>query len=160
VTGSNLGSELRRAWLGYQLRIDEAMHREGFKRRYPDGRVLRLCSGTEAPTISAIGRELGISRQGAAKLVAGLSERGYVVVVPSQSDRRMKVVSVTPRARAYLNAIHSARRSIDGELRDSLGPEPIAALERLAAALSQGDRSRQDELWRRVQHAAIDTDDR
>ena len=31
----------------------------------PDGRVLRLCSAEGGATISSIGRELGITRQGA-----------------------------------------------------------------------------------------------
>ncbi len=70
-----LGVALRRAWLGYQLRVDRAMAEAGFgERRFPDGRVLRMCSGEAGSTISAIGRELGITRQGASKVVTHLRD--------------------------------------------------------------------------------------
>src|SRR5882672_11311090 len=73
-----LGPALRRAWLGYQRRLDEAMAAAGFdERRFPDGRVLRMCSGPAGATTSQIGRELGITRQGAGKIVGSLRDRGY-----------------------------------------------------------------------------------
>ena len=73
-----IGAALRRAWLGYQLRLDRAMADAGFgERRFPDGRVLRVCSGQTGSTIAAIGRELGITRQGASKVVAHLRDSGY-----------------------------------------------------------------------------------
>src|SRR5580700_10082906 len=98
-----LGPALRRAWIGYQLRLDEAMAAAGFgERRFPDGRVLRLCSNPAGSTISAIGREIGITRQGAAKVVAHLSDRGYVSVADSASSGREKSVTVTARGMEYL----------------------------------------------------------
>ena len=93
-----LGAALRRAWLGYQLRLDGAMAEAGFgDRRFPDGRVLRACSGEAGSTISAIGRELDITRQGASKVVAHLRERGYVAVADSRTSKREKSVVLTPR---------------------------------------------------------------
>src|ERR1035438_8562781 len=63
-----LGASLRSAWLGYQLRLDRAMAEAGFgERKFPDSRVLRVCSVDAGSTISAIGRELGVTRQGASK---------------------------------------------------------------------------------------------
>src|ERR1039458_6918508 len=54
-TSLGLGAALRRAWLGYQLRLDRAMAEAGFgERKFPDGRVLRLCSSEAGSTISAI----------------------------------------------------------------------------------------------------------
>ena len=71
-----LGPALRRAWVGYQRRLDRAMADAGFdERRFPDGRVLRLCSRPAGSTISSIGRELGITRQGAGKVVSHLHDR-------------------------------------------------------------------------------------
>ena len=89
---AGLGPALRRAWLGYQLRLDAAMADAGFgERRFPDGRVLRLCSGQAGSTISAIGRELGITRQGASKVVGQLRDRGYVAVADSADQQEGKV---------------------------------------------------------------------
>ena len=72
-----LGPALRSAWVAYQVRLDTAMAEAGYgERRFPDGRVFRLCLDQSGSTISAIGRELGITRQGASKVVGQLRESG------------------------------------------------------------------------------------
>jgi len=131
-----LGPALRRAWVGYQRRLDAAMAAAGFDdRRFPDGRVLRVCAGSVETTISQIGRELRITRQGAAKVVAGLRERRYVTVTASPSNGREKIVRLTPRAVDYLAAQRKAVRSISRQLRSQLGQESFAALLLLLDAL-------------------------
>jgi len=124
-----LGPLLRRAWLGYQLRLDEAMADAGFgERRFPDGRVLRLCSDHAGSTISGIGRELGITRQGAGKVVAHLRDRGYVSVADSATSGREKSVTITSRGTEYLAAQRKATRSIERHLRAELGDGGFSAL--------------------------------
>jgi DNA-binding MarR family transcriptional regulator len=134
-----LGPALRRAWIGYQLRLDEAMAAAGFgERRFPDGRVLRLCSNSAGSTISAVGREIGITRQGAAKVVAHLSDRGYVAVAESATSGREKSVTVTARGMEYLQAQRS-----EVELRSELGAAGFSALSALLDALGgQGEQIR------------------
>jgi DNA-binding MarR family transcriptional regulator len=90
----------------------------GFEDRgFPDGRVLRICSRTPEVTISQIGRELGITRQGAGKVVAKIRDGGYVTIIDSTTSGREKV-TLTPRASAYL----AAQRNGDDQprLRDFL----------------------------------------
>ena len=131
-----LGPSLRRAWVGYQQRLDERLAARGFAdRRFPDGRVLRICAARRDMTIAGIGRELGVSRQAAAKTVAGLAERGYVQVVASPSDQREKLVRITRRGRAFLEAHREAASSIEAELRGALGAKGFEALGRLLVAL-------------------------
>jgi len=138
-----LGAALRRAWLGYQLRLDGAMAEAGFgDRRFPDGRVLRACSGETGSTISAIGRELDITRQGASKVVAHLRERGYVTVADSRTSKREKSVVITPQGRAHLALQSEASRAIDEELRAELGEAAFAALAALLEALDGGEETR------------------
>lgn len=135
----SLAPLLRRAWLGYQLRVDEKMARAGFADRVlPEGRVLRMCMDSGA-SISQIGRELGITRQGAGKLVANLVNRGYVTSSISTASGRENVVLVTTRGRDYVTALRRSRRSVDEELRRSLGAASVAALERLARFLALDD---------------------
>jgi DNA-binding MarR family transcriptional regulator len=140
----SLGPALRRAWIGYQLRLDAAMGAAGFgERRFPDGRVLRLCSNPAGSTISAVGREIGITRQGAAKVVAHLSDRGYVTVADSASSGREKSVTVTARGIEYLKAQRSAAEHIEVELRSELGTAGFSALKALLDALGgQGEQIR------------------
>ena len=139
-----LGPALRRAWIGYQSRLDEAMAIAGFgERRFPDGRVLRLCSAPSGSTISAIGREVGITRQGAAKVVTHLVDRGYVHVADSASSGREKSVTLTARGIEYLQAQRRASLQIEAELRTVLGPAGFSALGALLEALAaDGDQGR------------------
>jgi DNA-binding MarR family transcriptional regulator len=153
VSGSSsadLGPTLRRAWLGYQLRLDSAMASAGCgERRFPDGRVLRLCAGEPGSTISAIGRELGITRQGASKVVGHLRDRGYVTVADSATSRREKSVMLTSRGVDYLRTQRAAARAIEGELRAALGEAGFTALHALLDALDDGEMARMRAYLRR-----------
>ena len=72
------------------------------ERRFPDGRVLRVCSDERGSTISAIGRELGITRQGASKVVTELRDCGYVAIADSTTSKREKSVALTSLGVEYL----------------------------------------------------------
>ena len=111
-------------------------------RGLPDGRVLRMCAGPEATTVSQIGRELGISRQGASKSVASLRQRGYVTVSPSATNGREKDVALTERAVEYLAAQRRAVRTIERQLRAELGAEAFAALQGLLSLLGGDEQPR------------------
>jgi DNA-binding MarR family transcriptional regulator len=142
-TPLSLGAALRRAWLGYQLRLDRAMAEAGFgERRFPDGRALRMCSGDEGSTISAIGRELGITRQGASKVVVHLRERGYVAVADSTTSKREKSVMLTQRGIDYLAHQRAAVRAIEDELQAELGEAALRALGALLDTLDAGEGAR------------------
>lgn len=135
-----LGSALRRAWIGYQLLMDRAMAEAGFgERRFPDGRVLRICSGVAGTTVSAIGREIGVTRQGATKVVADLRDRGFVAVADSTTSKREKSVVLTPRGVDYLALQGAAARSIEDQLRDELGESAFSALSTLLDTLDAGE---------------------
>ena len=140
LTSLGIGATLRRAWLGYQLRLDRAMAEAGFgERKFPDGRVLRVCSGEAGSTISAIGRELGITRQGATKVVAHLRDRGYVAVADSTTSKREKSVILTPRGIDYLTHQSAATGAIEDQLRVELGDAAFSALGALLDALDAGE---------------------
>jgi DNA-binding MarR family transcriptional regulator len=145
-----IGLALRRAWIGYQLRLDTAMAEAGFgERRFPDGRVLRLCSGQSGSTISAIGRELGITRQGAGKVVGHLRDRGYVAVADSATSRREKSVTLTSRGNDYLQAQRAVARAIEVELAATLGEKGLSGLFALLDALDGGEPERMSAYLRR-----------
>jgi DNA-binding MarR family transcriptional regulator len=132
----SLGPALRRGWVGYRRRLDDALAASGFADHgFPDGRVLRMCSDPAGRTISEIGRELGITRQGASKVVASLRQRRYVTVNPSAKSGREKVVKVSKRGTDFLDAQRRAARTIERQLRTELGPESFAALYRLLERL-------------------------
>lgn len=138
-----LGVSLREAWLGYRRQLEHEMAAAGFgDRGFPDGRVLRLCTGGSEVTISQIGRELGITRQGASKIVASLRDRGYVALSPSPTDRREKIVKPTRRALQFLAAQREAGRRIEARVHAELGDGALEALYQLLDALGAPDQSR------------------
>lgn len=152
----HLGPALRRAWIGYQQRLDEELAAAGFDdRAFPDGRVLRMCSGSADTTISQIGRQLGITRQGAGKIVIGLRDRRYVSVRASSTDHREKIVTLTPRAIAYLAAHRKAARKIERQLRTTLGPDAVAGLDRLLEALGADEDMRMSDYLRERSHSGM-----
>ncbi len=116
------------------------MSEMGFgERRFPDGRVLRMCSPEAGSTISGIGRELGITRQGATKVVAHLRDSGYVSVVDSMTSKREKSVVLTPQGIEYLEHQRRAAQSIEDELRVEIGGTAFSALGALLDALDAGE---------------------
>jgi DNA-binding MarR family transcriptional regulator len=96
---------------------------------------LRICSASPDVTISHLGRELGITRQGASKLVAGLRDRRYVVLCDSQTDGREKIVMLTRRGSDLLAAQRTAAHTIEGRLRSDIGSESFDGLYRLLQVL-------------------------
>ncbi len=128
-------------------------------RGFPDGRVLRLCAQSEGVTASQISRELGITRQGAGKIVAVLRDRGYLTLRASPSDHREKVISLTPRARDYLAAQRSASRRIEREVRMQVGSEAFDSLFALLDALGGEDQPRMHDYLRRTFRVTLDNED-
>jgi DNA-binding MarR family transcriptional regulator len=135
VPSARLGGALRQAWMGYRRQLDAELAAAGFgDRGFPDGRVMRLCGASDV-TISQIGRELGITRQGASKIVASLRDRGYVTLSPSPTDRREKIVKPTRRAVEFLAAQREAGRRIEERIRRELGADALDGLYRLLDSL-------------------------
>jgi DNA-binding MarR family transcriptional regulator len=135
-----LGLALRRARAGYRRQVDEQLTAAGFgQRRFPDGRVLLMCAASGETTISGIGRGLGITRQGASKIVAGLRDRGYLEVSPSPADGREKILTLTPRALQYLQAIRSAAEVIEAKLRREIGAEALEQFFRTLDVIANGE---------------------
>jgi len=123
--------------------LDEELAAGGFDDHgFPDGRVLRICSRPADVTISQIGRDLGITRQGAGKIVASLRDRRYVTIRSSPTDGREKIVSLTPRAHEYLSAHRKAARKIERQLRREFGDDAVDNLFMLLDALGGDEQSR------------------
>src|SRR5215472_8104094 len=117
-----LARALRMALAGYWRLVGIELAAAGFAdRRFPEGRVLVMCAAPGDTTISDVGRRLGITRQGAGKIVTRLREDGYLTVSASATDGREKVLSLTPRAEQFLATLTEARRSVEARLREQIG---------------------------------------
>jgi DNA-binding MarR family transcriptional regulator len=84
---------------GFQTLVD-ALHAELARQGHPDARPMHgfalqaVGSGT---TAAELGRRLGVSKQAAAKTVAGLETAGYVERAPDAADARRILVRPTDR---------------------------------------------------------------
>ena len=135
-----LGMALRRALGGYRRQMDDQLATAGFAgRQFPAGRVLRMCAGPGVTTISDVGRELGITRQGASKIVAALRKQGYLAVTPSQDDGREKILTLTPRAIEALLAAYRAAATIEKRVRGEIGDEGMEQFFRVLDVVADGE---------------------
>jgi DNA-binding MarR family transcriptional regulator len=78
-------------------------------------------------TLGSLGVTLGVTRQGARKVVNGLVERGYAHVTTSSEDSRRRLVNLTPRGRDYLAAVVATLRAMHDEVVDNVDPQQLAA---------------------------------
>jgi DNA-binding MarR family transcriptional regulator len=137
---SPLGMALQRALAGYRRQMDEQLAAAGFAgRQFPAGRVLRMCAGPGATTISDVGRGLGITRQGASKIVAALREQGYLSVTPSTDDGREKILTLTPRAVDALLASYRAAGAIEKRVRAQIGDDAMEQFFRVLDVIADGE---------------------
>lgn len=141
-----LGRALRRALIGYWQALGAHLTAAGFDdRKLPESQVLAMCARPVDTTISDVGRRLGITRQGAGKIVAGLHERGYLTVRPSPTDGREKVLSLTPRAEQYLATVQDAAHAMEVKLREELGTEGMDNFYRALEVLARHAGPRSEE---------------
>lgn len=85
-----------------------------------------------AERVSDLAGKLGMTAQGASKLVIEMESRGYVARRPDPDDQRNRYVELTERGWSAISAGRTARAAITAELRAALG-EPAA--DELLAAL-------------------------
>lgn len=87
-------------------------------------------------TISELARKLGMTAQGASKLVIELEGFGYVARQTDPADRRNHTVSLTARGWSAIEAGRAARAAVTAQLREALGEDAadalVTSLQRLA----------------------------
>ncbi|MGI8712397.1 MAG: MarR family winged helix-turn-helix transcriptional regulator [Solirubrobacteraceae bacterium] len=118
--------------LGFRGLIDELHTRLGAA-GYPETRPLHgfvlQAVGPQGATAVMLGQRLGISKQAAGKLVAGLEQLGYVTREIDQSDARRKLVRISPRGADLLAQSARIFDELRGEWAATLGEERLRALE-------------------------------
>jgi DNA-binding MarR family transcriptional regulator len=85
-------------------------------------------------TTAQLAQRLGMTKQGAAKLVTALERLGYLRVEPHASDRRARALVLTPHGRDLLERSVAVQRELEAEWSREVGPERMAALQEALAA--------------------------
>ena len=114
--------------------IIEQLRADGFEdTRYADGFVIQhLVAG--ARPVGDLAPLLAVTQQAASKQIADLERRGYVRRRPSDVDGRVKLVELTERGVAVVQAARRARARVARRIERSLGREHDAFIEQLRIA--------------------------
>jgi DNA-binding MarR family transcriptional regulator len=114
----------RERWIRAMAQRLSALGFEGYRRSDP--LVMRSLRSGEVP-LGSLAVTLGLTRQGARKVVSGLVERGYARVIPSTSDSRRRIVALTPEGRDYLRAVVATLRALNDEVVAHVDANQLAA---------------------------------
>jgi DNA-binding MarR family transcriptional regulator len=91
--------------------------------------VQRVVEGEQS--IAALADALEVTQQAVSKTVAELERLGYVRRRPAPGDARVRLVGLTDRGRAAIEATREERAAVVAELRERLGPRRVDAATRV-----------------------------
>lgn len=127
------GFELPLLLFGGFRALIERLHEELARQGHPDARPAHgfalQAIGPAGATASALGRQLGVSKQAAGKTVDRLTRLGYVERVADEADGRAKLIRLTPRGMDVLVRSAAIFDDLRAEWVRALGPEQVRALE-------------------------------
>jgi DNA-binding MarR family transcriptional regulator len=132
---------------GFRSIIDE-LHAELARRGHPDLRPAHgfalQAIGLDGATATEAARRLGITKQAAGKTIDRLAELGYVAKADDDTDRRRKLVSVTPRGLDALAMSAAIFDDIRARWAGTLGPDRLSALQADLRTMAAGETYRLD----------------
>jgi DNA-binding MarR family transcriptional regulator len=82
-------------------------------------------------SIAALAAALGVTQQAVSKTVSELERLGYVHRRPAPRDARVRLVALTDRGRAAVEAAREERAAVEAALRERVGPRRVAAATRV-----------------------------
>ena len=134
----------RRSWVQTMARRLEELGHADYRRS--DAAALRLVARRPL-AVGELGAVLGVTRQAARKLVAGLERRGYARLERDPRDSRRRTVVLTPAGEAYAAAIVATLEAMSRELGERVDRAALIAADAvLRASLADDDRRRADAL--------------
>jgi DNA-binding MarR family transcriptional regulator len=128
---------LRHARSTYGTAMRRALEQAGYDDIPKNGLYVigGLALGAGDAPLSALVRDLHLSKQSAGQLVDALVTRGYLERAEDPQDRRKLVVTLTARGHAAATAQATASRRIDALLAERVGQANVGKLRQALAAL-------------------------
>ena len=91
----------------------------------------------EGITLADLARRAGMTKQAMSELVADLEAKGYLTRRPGEHDRRTKLIELSARGWAAMEAALAAFADIENELEAQLGPSRLRSLRRTLEMLTE-----------------------
>lgn len=133
ASGERAGFELPLLLVGAFRSLIDELHRwlaeGGHREARPVHGFALQAIGPHGCTTSELGRQLGVSKQAAAKTVTALEQVGYVCREPDPEDGRAVRVLRTPRGEEMLALSAVFFETYRARLAEVLGPRRLAELE-------------------------------
>ncbi len=134
-THSALGLLLRLVHQHWSQAVDAALEEAGFTNIRPPHANVFTFVPPEGIQVSELTKLAQVRKQTMAQAVAELEALGYVERRPDPSDRRGKLVFLTPRGAAVRPTAMATGRLVESHWSDLTSPEEIATLKRLLSRL-------------------------
>lgn len=128
-----------RLLLAFRALVDEAstsLAEQGHAELQPLHAFVLRAIGVNGTTAGALAADLAISKQAAAKTIAGLEQQGYVRRAPDPGDARRKLVRLTGKGVDCLARAAKAYDDLHARWARELGPERLRVLEQDLAAIA------------------------
>ena len=124
----DIGILLNVAFGVFKRQLHSHLAEHGFDDVGPSfGYVFRLL-GRAPCNLQGVAGALGITAQGALKIINDMVEKGYVTRRDDSGDGRVKWLELTPRAREAMAQAHRFHRQFERGLAARAGKAPVAAL--------------------------------
>jgi DNA-binding MarR family transcriptional regulator len=153
VDHTDFGLLLAQAMDAYVGHLHRRLADRGFTDLRPTFGLPLRALHERARTLTELARELGVSKQAAAKVVGELDQRRLIERGPSPADGRATILRLSSRGRALVAAAIEIGDAVERDLAADLGEAAAsglrAALERLARnpPWTEGGPSRRRRVW-------------
>ena len=134
-----IGTTIHRVAQLIQQRIDNEISDSGLTRL--SWMAAAHVEDSPGLTIGDLAGRLEVGRATTGQLVDRMVKGGWVERSPSQSDRRLQIVTVTPKTRAMLDELAPRQSALEDEILQDLSPDErrvlLVLLERIRMRLMQ-----------------------
>jgi DNA-binding MarR family transcriptional regulator len=124
----SIGLLLRLVYQRYSQEIERALRDAGFDDIRPAAGNVFPFVGPEGISVSGIAQLAGLRKQTIAQAVDQLERAGYVERRPDPTDRRARLVFLTPRGASVPPVTHAAAERVERRWSDRTSPQELEAL--------------------------------
>jgi DNA-binding MarR family transcriptional regulator len=119
--GPYIGALLRMAWQRVRARIYSGVQHDGYTDLNPAHVSLFRYEGIDGKRPTQVAEAMQITKQSVHDLIRHLERRGYAQFRPDPSDRRARLIRLTPKGRRLAATARKYAIAAENELKQELG---------------------------------------